>query len=212
MTKHKVLKSVIIIMLNYIWCFMIIIGAIVAIFTGNMGMLTEGVINSSKDAIELCIVMLGVVGMWNGVLRIANDAGLIKKWTKGVEPIISFLFPRIPKEHPVREDIATNLIANVLGLGLAATPAGLRAMKKLDELNRQQGRKGNVASNEMCIFLIINISSLQLIPVNIIAYRSKYGAMVPEDIIIPAIIATFFSTLVAVVFCKIADLFFKKKN
>lgn len=192
-------------MLNYIWCFMIIFGSIIAIFNGKMPLLTEGVITSSKDAVELLIIMFGVVGMWNGVLCIAKDSGLVSKWTKAIDPIVSFMFPRIPKNHLAREYIATNLIANILGLGLAATPAGLKAMKELHELNMQNGGKCHIASKEMCIFLIINISSLQLIPVNIIAYRSKFGAKVPEDIIIPSIIATLISTFVAVVFCKIAD-------
>ena len=124
------------------------------------------------------------------------------------------MFPRIPKNHPAREYIATNIIANVLGLGWACTPAGLKAMEELANLERERGNpqylentevKGRSASNEMCIFLILNISSLQLIPVNMIAYRSQYGSVNPAVIVAPAIVATLVSTVVAIGFCKVMD-------
>lgn len=169
-----------------------------------------------------------------------QGAGLIEKLTKGIAPFLRFLFPRIPKGHPAGEYIATNIIANVLGLGWACTPAGLKAMEELAKLEAERGNPeylegepakrgfggqksprrrragtredgdfgkngGRHASNEMCIFLILNISSLQLIPVNMIAYRSQYGSANPTAIIAPAIAATLVSTLVAIVYCKIKD-------
>lgn len=209
-------------MLNFIWAFMIIAGIIYGGFQGQqmIGLVADGAIDSAKEAIELCITMLGVVGMWNGIMNIAKEAGLISKWTKGMDSIISFLFPDIPKSHPVRQDIATNMIANMLGLGWAATPAGLKAMKGLSEIaekNINEDKKSTnnnatlnekkreiyAASNEMCTFLVVNISSLQLIPVNIIAYRSQYGSADPSAIIGPGLLATLITTLVAVVICKV---------
>ena len=131
---------------------------------------------------------------------------------KGIQPFISFMFPGIPKGHAAREYISMNIIANVLGLGWACTPAGLKAMEELAKLEAERGTAGyadesgrRVASNEMCTFLILNISSLQLIPVNMIAYRSQYGSVNPAGIIAPAIVATFVSTAVAVLYCKIMD-------
>lgn len=214
-------------MLNYIWAFMILIGVVYGAFTGKMAEVTSAALDSAGDAVSLCITMIGVMALWVGLMEIAQKSGLIAKLTRGIQPFISFLFPRIPKGHPAREYIATNLIANVLGLGWACTPAGLKAMEELAKLEEERGtpgyggagageihgteplagvgKKGRVASNEMCTFLILNISSLQLIPVNMIAYRQQYGSVNPAGIIAPAIVATFISTLVAVVYCKGKD-------
>ncbi|MCM1288672.1 MAG: nucleoside recognition protein [Clostridium sp.] len=196
-------------MLDYIWAFMIIAGVIFGGFQGAefVNLVAGGAIDSAKEAIELCIVMLGVVGLWNGIMNIAKESGLITKWTKGIGPAISFLFPNIPKQDAVRQDIAMNMIANMLGLGWAATPAGLRAMKGLKRLEeeRMNEKKSKItaASNEMCTLIVLNISSLQLIPVNIIAYRSQYGSANPTAVIGPGLVATSVATLVAIVFCKI---------
>ena len=199
-------------MLNYIWAFMILIGVVYGAFTGKMAEVTNAALDSAGDAVSLCITMIGVMALWVGLMEIAQKSGLIAKLTRGIQPFISFLFPRIPKGHPAREYIATNLIANVLGLGWACTPAGLKAMEELAKLEAERGTPGyadesgrRVASNEMCTFLILNISSLQLIPVNMIAYRSQYGSVNPAGIIAPAIVATFVSTAVAVVYCKIKN-------
>ena len=227
-------------MLNYIWAFMILIGVVYGAFTGKMAEVTSAALESAGDAVSLCITMIGVMALWVGLMEIAQKSGLIAKLTRGIQPFISFLFPRIPKGHPAREYIATNLIANVLGLGWACTPAGLKAMEELAKLEAERGipgyapeeegifadgrkkqnkagkgggelpaatngKTGRIASNEMCTFLILNISSLQLIPVNMIAYRSQYGSVNPAVIIAPAIAATFVSTAVAVVYCKMKD-------
>ena len=194
-------------MLNYIWAFMILIGVIYGAITGRMADVTNAALDSASDAVSLCITMIGVMALWVGLMEIAQKSGLIAKMTKGIQPFISFLFPRIPEGHPAREYISTNLIANVLGLGWACTPAGLKAMEALADLERERGNpdKG-IASTEMCTFLILNISSLQLIPVNMIAYRQQYGSVNPAGIIAPAIVATFFSTLTAIIYCKIMDI------
>lgn len=165
-------------MLNYLWAGMIIAGIIFAAFTGRMPDITNAALDSSKEAITLCITMMGVMSFWVGLMEIATKAGIITAASRQIQPLIRFLFPDLPADHPAQEHITTNIIANVLGLGWAATPAGLRAMTELSKLeeDRRSGRlpgpvrKRGVASNEMCTFLILNISSLQLIPVNVIAY------------------------------------------
>lgn len=232
-------------MLNYIWAFMILIGVVYGAITGKMAEVTNAALDSAGDAVSLCITMIGVMALWVGLMEIAQKSGLIAKLTRGIQPFIRFLFPRIPEGHPAREYIATNLIANVLGLGWACTPAGLKAMEELAKLEEERGNSGylpaadrvarsnnkeriagygrgnitdgsgdagekkgkreRVASNEMCTFLILNISSLQLIPVNMIAYRQQYGSVNPAGIIAPAIVATFVSTAMAVVYCKLKD-------
>ena len=200
-------------MLNYLWGFMIIVGIIVGLVTGNTAQVSEISIQSAKEAVTLCITMLGVMSFWCGLMEVARAAGIIESLTRGMAPILKFLFPRIPREHAALEYIAANMIANFLGLGWAATPAGLKAMKALGELeeDRRSGklpgpaRKHGIANNEMCTFLILNISSLQLIPVNIIAYRSQYGSVNPTAIVGPAIVATAVSTVAAAIFCKVMD-------
>lgn len=204
-------------MLNYIWGSMIIIGIIYGSLTGHMSEVTAAALDSSREAVNLCITMVGVMALWMGLMEIAEKAGLIDKWTKAISPFVSFMFPDIPKEHKARKYISTNIIANVLGLGWACTPAGLKAMEALAELEGQrgnleysEGKKGEqigqrTASKEMCVFLILNISSLQLIPVNMIAYRSQYGSANPAAIIAPAILATLISTLSGVIYCKVME-------
>lgn len=198
-------------MLNYIWAFMILIGVVYGAFTGRMAEVTNAALESAGDAVSLSITMIGVMALWVGLMEIAQQSGLIARMTRGIQPFISFLFPKIPQGHISREYIATNLIANILGLGWACTPAGLKAMEALSALERERGnpeyleqRRQVCASNEMCTFLILNISSLQLIPVNMIAYRSQYGSVNPAGIIAPAILATFLSTIAAVIYCKAA--------
>lgn len=187
-------------MLNYLWGIMIVIGITVGILRGNIAEVSNATLNSSKEAVSLCVTMLGIMAMWTGLMQVAKKCGLVASFTKALRPILRYLFPDIPKDHIVNEYIASNMIANLLGLGWAATPMGLMAMKELKKLNQNS----SVASCDMCTFLIINISSLQLIPVNIIAYRSQYGSANPAEILGAGIIATVFSTIVGVVFSVIA--------
>lgn len=198
-------------MLNYIWAAMIALGVIYGAFTGNMEAVANGALASAQEAVELCITMIGVMGLWVGLMEIARKSGLIDSLTRGIQPFVSFLFPNIPRNHATREYISTNIIANLLGLGWACTPAGLKAMEELAKLEAERGNpeylnpksKIRCASNEMCTFLILNISSLQLIPVSIIAYRSQYGSVNPTAVIVPGLIATSISTAVAILYCKI---------
>lgn len=190
-------------MLNVLWAAMIVIGIVYAAFTGNLTAISDGVLSSSREAVNLCITMLGVMALWTGLMEIASKSGLILWCTKAIRPVMKWLFPRVPADSKAMQYMTTNVIANIFGLGWAATPAGLKAMAELKTLNTEEE---GVASREMCTFLIINISSLQLIPVNMIAYRSQYGSVNPTSIVGPGIIATLVSTLVAVVFCKIMSM------
>lgn len=180
---------------------MIIAGMVWAAVTGNMEAATQGLLDSTKDAVTLGITMLGIMSFWCGILEVGNRAGLLEWLSDRMSPVLNFLFPRLEPDHPARKPIAVNMIANMLGLGWAATPAGLEAMKQL----KQPGERAHIATNEMCTFLILNISSLQLIPINMIAYRSQYGSADPMAVLGPALFATSLSTLAAVVFCKVVD-------
>ena len=190
-------------MLNYLWAGMIFIGILYAAFTGRMPDITDAALDSSKEAVTLCITMMGVMSFWTGLMEIATRSGMIENISKRLHPFIHFLFPDLPSKHPAREHITTNILANIFGLGWAATPAGLKAMESLKSLedDRRKGllsgpvRKRGTASNEMCTFLILNISSLQLIPINVIAYRSQYGSIDPAGIAGAGILATAISTL-----------------
>ena len=189
---------------------------------------TDGAIQASKEAVTLCITMLCVMTLWTGVLEIGHRSGLVDQLAGRMGPILTFLFPRLDPDGKARKQISVNVTANILGLGWAATPAGLKAMeelKKVEEERRKGGaagqkdtpgqedtagqraaaRQAGTASNGMCTFLIINISSLQLIPMNMIAYRSQYGSVNPTAIVGPALAATFISTVVAVIFCRVMD-------
>lgn len=188
--------------MNYLWAFMMIIGIITASFTGNLEAVSNSIISSARDAIDLLIVMLGVVSMWSGFLTIAQDSGLTDKLSRKMLPIIHFLFPDLPKEHPAVSHICANFIANLLGLGWACTPTGIEAMKSLKTLELERGNSGTIASNEMCVFLILNISSIQLIPMNMIAYRTQYGSAAPMSIVGPSLLATTLTTGFAILICK----------
>ena len=189
-------------MLNILWVIMIAGGIFFAAFHGTMGQITESFISSSTEAVNLCIFMLGVIGVWNGMMEIAVKSGLMKKIAKTMYPFIHWLFPHIPPRHKANEYIAANMAANVLGLGWAATPAGLKAMRELQKLEEGGGR----ASDMMCAFLVLNISSLQLVPINMIAYRSQYGSVNPAAVVLPAICATMISTIAGIVFIKIIEI------
>ena len=187
-------------MLNMLWAGMMAAGIFWAAFHGNMGEVTNGLLDSAKEAVTLGVTMLGIMSFWCGILKIGERAGLIEALTEKMRPVIRFLFPNLPDGHPAGRYIATNMIANMLGLGWAATPAGKNTAGQ-SSLARQSG----TASNEMCTFLIVNISSLQLIPINMIAYRSQYGSVSPAAIAGPALLATIASTAAGITFCKVMD-------
>lgn len=206
-------------MLNYLWGFMILLGLGAGIVTGQVEAVSNASIDSAGEAVTMAITMLGIMSMWTGLIEVARQAGLMDRMTRGLRPVLAFLFPRIPRHHLVQEYLTANILANILGLGWAATPMGLKAMMELaplererlaSEMSRREGRQIDPdeirltkASDEMCTFLVLNISSLQVIPVSVIAYRAQYGAVNPAAIVVPGLIATTVSTAVAVIFCRI---------
>ena len=200
-------------MLNYLWAGMMALGILWGAFHGNLAQVTNGALDSAREAVTLCLTMLGIMSFWCGILKVGEEAGLIEALTKKMRPVIRLLFPDMPEDHPAAAHISTNMIANILGLGWAATPAGLKAMEELSKLEEQRrkhlapgiSRPAGTASNEMCTFLIINISSLQLIPINVIAYRSQYGSVNPASIIGAGIVSTMISTAIAVIYCKLKE-------
>ena len=200
-------------MLNYLWAGMIVIGIIFASFTGKMPDITNAALDSSKEAVALCITMMGVMAFWVGLMEIASKAGIIESASRKIRPLIRFLFSEPPCRPFRRRAHYNKYHSQCTGTWMGGDPAGLRAMEELSKLeeDRRAGRmpgtvrKRGIASNEMCTFLILNISSLQLIPVNVIAYRSQYGSVNPAAIVGPGIAATAVSTVVAVIFCKIMD-------
>ncbi len=173
-------------------------------FHGTIPEVTQAALDSSKEAVTLCTAMLGILSFWMGLMQIGTASGLVDRLTGGVRPALRWLFPDIPEDHPAMEHIALNCIANVLGLGWASTGEGLKAMEQLKKLETEcRSVPPGTASDAMCTFLVLNISSLQLIPVNVIAYRSQYGSVNPTAVVGPAIIATAASTASGVVFCRV---------
>ncbi len=188
-------------MLNIIWSFVIGFGIIMCFLTGNTETAINSITSGAADAIELCVFMAGTMSFWSGIMNIAEKSGLVEKISQSIRPVISFLFPDIPPHSMAFKYICINMTANFMGLGWAATPAGLAAMSEMKKINRVT----NTASRSMCMFIIVNVSSIQLLPVNIIILRQKYMSASPFDIVIPALIATSVSTITAILAAKICE-------
>lgn len=188
-------------MLNVIWGFFLIGGILTGAFLGRMDLVTNAVIDGGRNAVELAFTMAGVVAVWSGILKIAEKGGMIDALAEKMEPFLDFLFPEVPRGHAARRYISANFAANFLGLGWAATPAGLLAMEELAKLNGKTGR----ASTAMCMFLVVNMSSLQLVTVNILAYLAEYGSAAPAEIMGAGIAATLGTTLVGILLAKILE-------
>ena len=188
-------------MINYIWCGMIIIGIIVGTLTGNIEAVSTAAIEWAETAVELSLGLIGVMALWLGLMKIAEEAGIVRGMGLLVKPIMVRLFPEVPADHPAMGSIVANMAANFFGLGNAATPLGIKAMQELQDLNENKDE----ASNAMVMFLAINTSSVTLISSSTIAYRSAAGAANPADIIAPTIVATVVSTTVAIVACKLLE-------
>lgn len=182
-------------MVNVVWLGMIIMGIVAAGAKGNIEVVTKAALDSANDAVAISIGLIAIMTFWLGIMKLAEAAGLIRALARLVRPIMGFLFPSVPKDHPAMGAIVMNLSANIMGLGNAATPMGLIAMRELQNLNT--GRK-DTASEAMCTFLALNTSCITLIPTTIIGIRLFYGSASPTDIVGPTIIATAFSMMVAV--------------
>ena len=182
-------------MLNYIWFGMMLIAVVVGIFTGNIDAVTEAAINMAKAAVEIAIGLIGIMALWLGTMKIAEESGLIRIIARALRPITIRLFPDVPEDHPAIGSIVLNMAANILGLGNAATPLGLKAMEELQELNPNK----DTATNAMCTFLAINTSSVQFIlPATVVALMG----VVSNQIFITTILATGLSTVAAIIAVK----------
>lgn len=182
-------------MINIIWASLIIIGFFVGTINGKIDLVTTAAIDSAKEAVELSFGLIGVMGLWLGIMKIGEDSGLIKAIARILQPGMKILFPDVPADHPAMGAMIMNISANILGLGNAATPFGLKAMEELQTLNR----KKDTATNAMVTFLAINTSSVTLIPSSTIAILSSAGSSNPTEVIGPTIMATTVSTVVAIV-------------
>lgn len=181
-------------MINYIWFFMLLAGTITAASQGQIHLVTEGILQGSELAVVVAVGLIGILSFWSGIMKIAQDAGLIKSLARFLNPLIRKLFPEVPAEHPAMGALLLSMSANFLGLGNACTPLGLKAMGHLQELNKDP----ETASDAMCTFMAITSSSLTVIPTTIIALRMTHGSKAPTEIIGPIIVATTFSTLVTI--------------
>ena len=178
-------------MINKIWAFFIILGIIFALFTGNIEVINKEILTSSKTAFDMVISLFPVMALWLGIMKIASTSGLLEKFSKLISPLLSKLFPEIPKNHESLSLISSNIIANMFGLGNAATPFGLKAMQSLQELNENK----DTASRSMITFLVINTSGVTLVPTTIISLRMLYKSTNPTEIVFACILATLISTI-----------------
>lgn len=185
-------------MLNIIWLAMIIISIIAATIHGTIPEVVNSVTSSAKFAFELALNMAGIMAFWLGLMKIAEDAKLIDAIARLLQPLMRWLFPEVPKDHPAMGSMILNMAANMLGLNNAATPFGLKAMKELEKLNKLPG----TATDAMCTFLAINTSSIQLIPTTTIAMLAAGGAIAPSNIVISALLATTCSTIAGLIAVK----------
>jgi len=186
-------------MLNILWPIFIIISFVYAILTGNVQSVNNSIFESTASAVQLSITFLGTICLWNGIMKIAQKTTFVTKLTNLLKPVINFLFPEIKKNEKAKEEISMNIIANILGLGNAATPLGLKAMKTLQKEND----KKDAVSNSMAMFIVLNTASLQLIPTTVIAIRSSLNSTNPTSIIFPVWGATIAAAIAGITATKI---------
>lgn len=186
-------------MLNIIWPAFIIISFVYAILTGNVEEINKSIFESSSSAVQLSITFFGTICLWNGIMKIAQETTFVTKLTKLLKPVTNFLFPEYKKNEKINKEISMNMIANILGLGNAATPLGLKVMKSMQKENP----KKDTISNSMAMFIVINTASLQLIPTTVIAIRASLGSTNPTQIIFPVWGATICAAITVVVVTKI---------
>ena len=191
-------------MINYIWASFIIIGIIYSVITNSFNILNEEILASSKTTLDLILKLFPMVALWTGIMNIAKTSGLLNNFANKLSPLLKKLFPEIPDNHESLGFIASNIVVNMFGLGNAATPFGLKAMKSLQELNKDK----TTASRSMITFLVLNTSGLTLVPTTVIALRMTYKSANPTEIVITSIIATLCSTVVGL----IADRIFARRN
>ncbi|WP_282935674.1 nucleoside recognition domain-containing protein [Paenibacillus sp. RC67] len=191
-------------MVNFIWLFFIVAGFIVAAVKGNIELVTQAAFEGAKSGVTVCFGLISVMVFWLGMMRIAEDAGLLQKLAVLLRPFVRFLFPSVPKNHPAIGYIMSNMSANILGLGNAATPMGIKAMQSLQSLNPNK----DMASPAMCTLLALNTASITLIPTTLIAIRMNYQSVNPTEIVGTTLVATFISTLAAIA----VDKWYRRRN
>ncbi|ABW20196.1 nucleoside recognition domain-containing protein [Alkaliphilus oremlandii] len=187
--------------MNVIWIVMILIGIAVAVLTGKPEVINDVIIHDTGEAIVFAIGLTGIMSFWLGLMNIAKKSGLINSFAKLMKPITRVLFPQVPQNHPAIGAMMMNMVANMFGAGNSATALGLKAMEELQKLNPDK----KTATNAMVMFLVINMSSIQLIPLTILKLRSDAGSNNPSEIIITSILATIVSTVVGIIACKIME-------
>ena len=168
-------------MLNYIWGGMILISLIVSLFTGKVDSTAAAAAEGAGAAVQTCLTLLGIICLWTGLAKIGEQAGLIRLMARLLNPLLKILFPKLEPDSPARGSIVMNMVANLLGMGNAATPLGIKAMNDLSRRNRMRA----TASDEMCTFVVLNTASLQLVPTTLISLRQAYGSVAPGAIILP---------------------------
>ena len=187
-------------MVSYIWFFLIVVGIVYSFLTGNISVINESILTNGADALELMLSIFPVIVLWSGIMKIAEEAGMLRKFAKILEPILSKLFPSVPKDNPALGFIASNM----MGLGSAATPFGLKAMTELQKIND----KKDTASVPMITFLVLNTAGVTIVPTTVLALRIAHGSANPSEIILPGAIATFCSCIGAVTI----DYFIRKRG
>lgn len=181
-------------MVNLIWLFFLVVGFVFAIITGRIDEVTKAIFTGAETGVSVCFGLISIMVFWLGIMRIAEDAGLLEKMAKLLSPIVRFLFPDVPKNHPALGYIMSNMSANILGLGNAATPMGIKAMQELQKLNPDK----ETATPAMCTLLALNTSSITIIPTTLIAIRMNYGSANPAEIVGTTLIATMIATAGAI--------------
>lgn len=185
-------------MLNKLWPIFILISIFYAIITGNIEKVNNSIFESTTNAVELSISLLGTMCLWSGIMEIASNTKIIHILTKALEPILKILFPELKNNTETKKEISMNMIANILGLGNAATPLGLKAMKSMQNENKNKSK----LSNSMVMFIILNTASIQLIPTTVIAIRNSLGSENPTKIIFPVWIVTIIADLTGILITK----------
>jgi len=185
--------------LNIVWPIFIIISFTFAIFSGNLEQLNTSIFESTSDAINLAISLLGTICLWNGIMQIASETSVIEKLTKILNPVVNFLFPKLKNNTKIKKEISMNMIANILGLGNAATPLGLKAMQSMQEENSTK----DTLTDPMMMFIVLNTASIQLIPTTVIAIRNSLGSENPTSIVFPVWIATIAAAIAGITVTKI---------
>ncbi len=191
-------------MVGFVWAFLIIIGIIYALLSGNISAINDSILTNANKALELFLNILPIIVLWTGILKIAEGSGLLDKFSSLLKPGLSKLFPSVPKDNKALGYISSNIVANMLGLGSAATPAGLKAMQELQTINH----KKDEASAAMITFLVLNTAGVTIIPTTILALRIAYNSSSPSIIIIPAILATASSSIAGLTL----DYYIRKRN